>query len=59
MFAEFVSMAADAVAPMQRNIGFGAVKPPAYEELPIEKAAEARERSRGGHVRGKIVLKIK
>jgi NADPH:quinone reductase-like Zn-dependent oxidoreductase len=31
----------------------GEVKPAAYEELPLERAAEAQERSRGGHVRGK------
>jgi NADPH2:quinone reductase len=37
----------------------GEVKPPAYEEFPMERAAEAQERSRGGHVRGKIVLKIR
>jgi NADPH2:quinone reductase len=37
----------------------GAVKPAAYEEFPLERAAEAQERSRGGHIRGKIVLRIK
>ena len=37
----------------------GAVKPAAREVLPLSKAAEAQERSRAGHVRGKIVLRIR
>ena len=34
----------------------GILKPPAIEEMPIERAAEALERSKHGHVKGKIVL---
>lgn len=36
----------------------GAVKPAYFEEMRLEDAAEAQERSKAGHVRGKIVLKI-
>lgn len=34
------------------------VIPPQIEEMPLEKAAEAQEKNREGHVQGKIVLKI-
>ena len=37
----------------------GKVRPAEYEEMPLDRAAEAQERSRAGHVRGKIVLKIR
>jgi len=37
----------------------GAVKPPALQEMRLEEAAEAQRQSRAGHVRGKIVLKIR
>ena len=37
----------------------GAVKPPRIEEMRLEDAAAAQERSRGRHVAGKIVLRIK
>lgn len=37
----------------------GKVKPAEYEEVPLERAADAQERSRTGHVRGKIVLTIR
>jgi NADPH2:quinone reductase len=37
----------------------GAVKPPALQEMRLEEAAEALRRSQAGHVRGKIVLKIR
>jgi len=37
----------------------GAVKPPALREMRLEEAAEAQRQSRAGHVRGKIVLKIR
>jgi NADPH2:quinone reductase len=37
----------------------GKVKPAAIEEMNLEDAATAQERSKAGHVRGKIVLKIK
>jgi len=37
----------------------GKVRPAEYEEIPLDRAAEAQERSRTGHVRGKIVLNIR
>ena len=37
----------------------GAVKPPAIQEMRLEDAAEAQRRSQAGHVRGKIVLKVR
>jgi NADPH:quinone reductase-like Zn-dependent oxidoreductase len=37
----------------------GAVSPPALLEMRLEEAAEAQRRSQAGHVRGKIVLKIR
>jgi len=37
----------------------GHVRPAEYEVVPLDRAAEAQERSRTGHVRGKIVLKIR
>ncbi|HEU5361239.1 MAG TPA: NADP-dependent oxidoreductase [Candidatus Deferrimicrobiaceae bacterium] len=37
----------------------GVVKPPVIEEMRLEEAAEAQRRSQAGHVRGKIVLKIR
>jgi len=37
----------------------GKVRPPEYEVMPLDRAAEAQERSRTGHVRGKIVLNIR
>lgn len=37
----------------------GAVKPPALQEMRLEESAEAQQRSKGGHVRGKIVLGIR
>ncbi|MGZ8450428.1 MAG: NADP-dependent oxidoreductase [Candidatus Deferrimicrobiaceae bacterium] len=37
----------------------GKVRPAEYEEIPLDRAAEAQERSRTGHVRGKIVLIIR
>jgi NADPH2:quinone reductase len=55
----FVSPNGEQLRRIAALIESGAVKPAAYEEFPLEKAAEAQERSRGGHVRGKIVLKIK
>ena len=36
----------------------GDVLPPAIEEFPLEEAPRAQERSRGGHVRGKLVLAV-
>jgi len=37
----------------------GAVRSPALQEMPLEEAAEAQRQSQAGHVRGKIVLKIR
>jgi NADPH:quinone reductase len=37
----------------------GKVRPAEYEVMPLDRAAEAQERSRTGHVRGKIVLNIR
>ena len=37
----------------------GAVKPPAIQTLPLEKAAQAHELSQAGHVRGKIVFQVR
>jgi NADPH2:quinone reductase len=37
----------------------GTVRPAEYEEIPLDRAAEAQERSRTGHLRGKIVLNIR
>jgi NADPH2:quinone reductase len=37
----------------------GAVRAPEIEEMPLEQAAAAQERSRARHVRGKIVLRIR
>ncbi|HAM32054.1 MAG: hypothetical protein A2X91_06490 [Deltaproteobacteria bacterium GWB2_65_81] len=37
----------------------GKVRPAEYEVIPLDRAAEAQERSRTGHVRGKIVLNIR
>ena len=37
----------------------GTLRPPEIEEMKLEQAAEALERSRQGHVRGKIVLKVR
>lgn len=37
----------------------GAIQPPHIEEMRLEDAAAAQEKSRAGHVRGKIVLRIR
>ncbi len=37
----------------------GAVRPPVFEVMRLDEAAKAHELSRAGHVRGKIVLKIR
>lgn len=36
----------------------GVLKPPRIEEMPLEEAPAAQERSRGRHIAGKIVLRI-
>jgi len=43
---------------LANDIDTGRIKVPETEELSLEQAAEAQEKSQGGHVRGKIVLKI-
>jgi len=55
----FVSPNGEQLRRIAALIDSGVVKPAAHEVLPLEKAAEAQERSRGGHLRGKIVLRIK
>ncbi|MGE5663680.1 MAG: zinc-binding dehydrogenase, partial [Deltaproteobacteria bacterium] len=37
----------------------GAVRPADFEVMRLEEAAKAQELSRAGHVRGKIVLKVR
>jgi NADPH2:quinone reductase len=37
----------------------GALVPPAIETLPLVEAAEAQRRSQAGHVRGKLVLRVR
>ncbi len=37
----------------------GTLKPPAVREMPLGEAAQALEASKGGHVQGKIVLKVR
>lgn len=37
----------------------GTLRPPEIEEMPLTQAAEALERSKRGHVRGKIVLMVR
>jgi NADPH2:quinone reductase len=39
-------------------VASGRLRPPLIDILPLDAAAQALERSRAGHVRGKIVLKI-
>lgn len=41
-----------------RLLADGGMVPPALQELPLEKAAEALELSRTGHVSGKLVLRV-
>jgi NADPH:quinone reductase-like Zn-dependent oxidoreductase len=36
----------------------GKVKPIQIHEMPLEKAAEAQEQNRQGHVQGKIILTV-
>jgi NADPH2:quinone reductase len=37
----------------------GAIQPPSYKLMKLEEAAKAQELSRAGHVRGKIILKVR
>ena len=55
----FVSPNGEQMRKITALVESGAVKPAAYEEMPLEKAAQAQERIRAGLLRGKIVLKIK
>lgn len=54
----FVSPNGEQLREIGDLLASGAVKPPAVEELPLERAAEAQERSKAGHVRGKLVLRV-
>ena len=55
----FVSPNGDQLREIAALIEEGTVRPAEYEEIPLDRAAEAQERSRAGHVRGKIVLNIR
>ena len=55
----FVSPDGEQLRRIGALIESGAVKPPAIQEMRLEEAAEAQRRSQAGHVRGKIVLKVR
>jgi len=55
----FVSPDGEQLRRIGALIESGAVKPPAIQEMRLEDAAEAQRRSQAGHVRGKIVLKVR
>jgi NADPH:quinone reductase len=55
----FVSPNGQQLREIARLIDRAAVKAPQIEELPLEQAAAAQDRSRAGHVAGKIVLRIR
>ncbi len=42
-----------------RLLESGAIRPPDITEMPLEDAASAQTKSRDGHVRGKIVLRVR
>jgi len=44
---------------LANDIDAGRIRVPETEEFALEQAAEAQEKSQGGHVRGKIVLKVR
>lgn len=54
----FVSPNGGQLREMAKLAEEGKIRPPAIEEMPLEKAAEAQRLSQGHHVRGKIVLRI-
>jgi len=55
----FVSPNGDQLRRIGALLETGAVRPPALEEMRLGEAAEAQKRSQAGHVRGKIVLKVR
>lgn len=55
----FVSPNGQQLREIARLIERGAVKAPHLEEMLLEQAAAAQEKSRAGHVAGKIVLRIR
>lgn len=55
----FVSPNGEQLREIADLIESGAVRPAAFEVMRLEDAAKAQELSRAGHVRGKIVLKIR
>ncbi len=55
----FVTPDGDQLRRIGALIESGTVRPPALEEMHLEEAADALRRSQAGHVRGKIVLKIR
>jgi NADPH:quinone reductase-like Zn-dependent oxidoreductase len=54
----FVSPDGQQLREIARLIEAGAVKPPHVEEMALDQAAAAQEKSRAGHVVGKIVLRV-
>jgi len=55
----FVSPNGEQLRQIADLIESGAVRPAAFEVMRLENAAKAQELSRAGHVRGKIVLRIR
>ncbi len=55
----FVSPNGKQLAEISQLIEQGKVKPPHIEELNLADAAQAQEKSKDGHTRGKIVLKVR
>ena len=55
----FVSPSGHQLAELGTLVENGSVKPPLIEELPLASAAEAQRRSAAGHVRGKLVLRVR
>ncbi len=47
------------LAELGKGLDQGRIKLPEILELPLSDAAEAQRRSQAGHVRGKIVLKVR
>lgn len=58
-FYVFVSPNGKQLQHISDLIQSGKVKPIRIQEMPLEKAAEAQEQNRQGHVQGKIILNIK
>lgn len=55
----FVEPNGEQLREIGRLMEAGMVRPPAIEEMPLEAAAAAQDKSRAGHVRGKIMLKVR